>query len=420
MAAKWRIDVSPLRENREFRRLFIASTISFFGSMATYVAMPFQMAQITGSYVHVGMIGVAELGPLIFFGLYGGVLADRLDRRKLVLATEFACVAVAGILIMNSQLAEPQPAALYVAAFLFSCLDSLQRPSFDALIPQLVSPKQLPAVTALRSLRGNANQLLGPAVGGVLIAQFGPVAAYALDAATFLVSAILIFGMQSVPNRRTVEESVIGELRAGLRYAMSRRDLLGTYLIDTVAMVMAYPTALLPFVATEFDSTWALGALFAAPAFGSLIASATSGWTNHVHHHGRYVFISASIWCAAIAAIALAPNIQIVLLLLAIAGGADMVSGLFRSLMWNLTIPDEVRGRMAGIELLSYAVGPQIGSVRATFTARAFSLRTSFASGGIIGAVAIVGLIAALPSLWSFDARTNVDAVRERSRREMH
>lgn len=418
MTSLWRIDVTPLRDNRDFRLLFIASTISFFGSMATYVALPFQMAQLTGSYVSVGLIGAIELGPLIVFGLYGGVLADRVDRRKLVLASELGCVAVASLLVLNAHATEPGTVPLYIAAFLFSCLDSLQRPSFDALIPRLVAPAQMPAVTALRSLRGNANQLLGPAIGGILIAQAGPIAAYALDAATFLISAMLIIGVRSAPNRRTVVGSVIGEMRSGLRYAISRRDLLGTYLIDTVAMVMAYPSALLPFVATEFNATWALGALYAAPAVGSLIISATSGWSSRVHRHGRMVFVSASVWCAAIASVAWAPNIQTVLVFLAIAGAADMVSGLFRSLMWNLTIPDEVRGRMAGIELLSYAVGPQIGSVRATFTARATSLRTSFASGGIVGAVAIIGLIAALPSLWSFDARTNIDAVRERARRE--
>lgn len=419
MAAKWRIDIAPLRTSRDFRRLFIASSVSYFGSFATYVAIPFQMAQLTGSYVSVGLLGVAELVPLIVFGLYGGVLADRVDRQKLVLATEVAFVGVTAILIVNARLDQPQTLPLYIAVFLFASLDSLQRPSFDALIPRIVPPQQLAAATALNSLRGNATFILGPAFGGILIAQFGPIAAYALDASSFIISAILISGIGSVPNRRTVDESVIGELRSGFRYALSRRDLLGTYLVDTVAMVMAYPTAMLPFVATEFDAPWALGSLYAATAIGSLIATSTSGWTNHVHHHGRAIIVAATIWCLAFAGIAWAPNIQFVLFFLMIGGAADMVSGLFRSLMWNLTIPDEVRGRMAGIELLSYAIGPQIGSVRASFTARAFSLRTAFASGGIIGTVAIIGLIAALPSLWRFDTRTNIDAVRERARREM-
>lgn len=419
MASKWRIDISPLRENRDFRRLFIAASISRLGSYATYVALPFQMAHITGSYVSVGLIGVAELGPLIFFGLYGGVLADRIDRRRLVMWTELGLMAVCGILIANSAQARPSTTPLYVGAFLLSCLESLQSPSFHALTPRLVPPSQLAAAGALNSMRQNVAFIVGPACGGVLIAQFGPISAYSLDAVTFFVSAILVFGISPVPNRRTVDQSVIGELRVGLRYAISRRDLLGTYLVDTVAMVMAYPTALLPFVATEFGAPWALGSLYAASAVGSLIATATSGWTNHVHFHGRIVIVAATIWCLAIAAVAWAPNIQFVLLFLIIAGAADMISALLRGLMWNLTIPDEIRGRMAGIELLSYAIGPQIGSVRASFTARATSLRTSFASGGIIGAVAIVGLIAALPSLWTFDARTNVDAVRERSRREM-
>lgn len=182
-------------------------------------------------------------------------------------------------------------------------------------------------------------------------------------------------------------------------------------------MVFAYPNALLPFVAIAFGAQWALGALYASAAVGALFASSTSGWTTRVHHHGRAVVYAAMFWGLAICAIGFAPNIFVVMLLLAIAGAADMVSGVFRSLIWNLTIPDSLRGRMAGIEMLSYSIGPQIGGVRATFTARITSLRMSFISGGVLSMVLIPLMPQALSALWEFDDRTNTDALRERALR---
>ncbi len=384
------------------------------GSFTTYVALPLQMAQLTGSYVAVGMMGVVEVLPLVVFGLWGGVLADRVDRRRMVLLCEASFIIILVGLVANARLDSPRLIALYAAGAAFAVIDGLQRPSLNAMLPRLVSADQLASATALMSLRSNAAFIAGPALGGVIVAWAGAQAAYLFDAITFIISVAIIATVRKVPPAEREVSSVIADLRVALNYTASRRDIIGTYAVDTIAMLFAYPNALLPFVAIEFHASWSLGALYASPAVGSLIASATSGWTKHTHQHGRMVVFAAIAWGAAICAIGIAPNIVVVIMLLAIAGAADMVSALFRSLIWNLTIPDTLRGRMAGIEMLSYSIGPQIAGVRASFIARWTSLRASFIIGGGI----TVALISLVPkgffALWQFDDRTNEDAIRER------
>lgn len=402
---------------RDFRILFIAGAISMLGSFTTYVALPLQMARITGSFTAVGLMGLVELGPLIIFGLWGGVLADRVDRRRMVLACELSFILVLVALVWNSLRDQPQPWVLYAAGALFAAIDGLQRPSLGAMLPRLVPPEHLAAASALQSLRSNAAFVGGPALGGVIVAWGGAHTAYLFDIVTFLASAALIVGMRPLPPAEREYTHVLRDLEEGIRYTISRRDILGTYAVDTIAMVFAYSTALFPFIATEFHSEWAVGLLYSSPAIGSLIASATSGWTQHVHHHGRMIVFAAIGWGVAIMLIGVAPNIIVVVLLLAVAGAADMVSGLFRSLIWNLTIPDTLRGRMSGIEMLSYSIGPQLGGARASFTARATSLRASFIIGGAMTVALISVVPQAFSSLWQFDDRTDEHAVTERERR---
>lgn len=414
MWSSLRIDLSLLRPRSDFRRVFAAGTVSMIGSFTTYVALPLQMAQLTGSYVAVGLMGVAELVPLVVFGLWGGVLADRVDRRRMVLWCELSFILVLAALVANAWLAAPHVWVLYGAGAAFAVLDGLQRPSLGAMLPRLVAPERLVEAGALMSLRSNAAFVGGPALGGVIVASSGAAGAYIFDMITFAISAAIIFGIAPVPPSASERSHVFSELADGLRYAVSRKDLLGTYIVDTIAMVFAYSNALLPFIAIEFHAQWALGALYAAPAVGSLIASATSGWTPRVHRQGRAVAFSAIAWSLAMAAIGVAPNVYFVLVLLTIAGAADMVSGLFRGLIWNLTIPDAVRGRMSGIEMLSYSIGPQLAGVRASFVARLTSLQISFVTGGLAAAGLISLAPQALSALWQFDDRTNEHAVRER------
>ncbi len=409
-----RLDTTPLRASREFRLLFVGGSVSRLGSMITYVALPLQVKQLTGSFVLVGVLGLVELGPLVVLGLYGGALADAVDRRRMVLLTEAAFMVMSTVLLANALVPHPQLWPLYVFAFVGSGLDGLQRPSLDALLPRVVTHDQLAAAGALNGLSMTTSTMAGPALGGVLIAAFGVGCGYAVDVGTFGASLVALAMMRAVPPPVGAERPSLRGIAEGLGYAWSRKDLLGTYLVDLSAMFFAFPYALFPFVADALHAPWALGLLYSAGFVGGTVATATSGWTRQVHHHGRTIIYASGLWGAAIAAFGLSRNLWLSLFLLAVAGGGDMVSGIFRQLMWNQTIPDELRGRMAGTELLSYSLGPQLGQVRSSLVAQWTSLRTSIASGGVACVLGAVLLATALPSLWRYDDRTDEHAVRER------
>jgi MFS family permease len=413
------VDLRPLRTSRDFRLLFISGVITYLGSMITYVAIPFQVATITGSYVAVGLIGLAELVPLVVFGLYGGALADSVDRRTMVIATEAASAVAVAVLLANSLLASPQIWTLYVVAMVLAAIDGLQRPSLDAMLPRVVAHDQLAAAGALNSFRWQFGSIVGPAVGGILLAMGGAAAAYAVDVISFVISIVLLLGVRSIRASGIDERPSLRHVLAGISYAWSRKDLMGTYAVDLIAMIFAFPYALFPFLAEALGAPWSLGLLYSAGAVGSLAVTLTSGWTGSVHRHGRAIVLAAMAWGLSIALVGVTTSLPLVLLFLAIAGGADMISGIFRGVMWNQTIPDDVRGRMAGIELLSYSIGPLLGQVRSSTAASLTSLRMSFISGGVLCVIG-VGLSAiALPSLWTYDDRTSEDARRERDRRRM-
>lgn len=413
-----RVDVTPLRESRDFRLILISGGITYLGSMITYVALPFQVAQLTGSFVAVGLIGLVELVPLVVFGLYGGALADSVDRRTMVIATEAASGVLVVALLVNAAMPSPQLWVLYVVAMLLAVTDGLQRPSVDAMIPRVVAHDQLAAASALNAIKWQVGTIVGPAVGGLLLSAGGAVAAYGVDVATFVVSVALLWRVRSIRvGDEGGERVTLSHITDGMRYAWSRKDLMGTYAVDLIAMVFAFPYVLFPFLAVELGAPWALGLLYSAGAVGSLLVSLTSGWTASVHRHGRAIVVAAAMWGLGIGLVGFTTSLWVVLLLLMLAGAADMVSGIFRTVMWNQTIPDDVRGRMAGIELLSYSVGPLLGQVRSSASASLTSLRVSFISGGALCIIGVALSAIALPSLWNYDDRTSEDAIRERERR---
>lgn len=414
------VDTTPLRSSRDFRFIFMSGLITYLGSMITYVALPFQVAQLTDSYLAVGAIGLVELVPLIVFGLYGGALADFVDRRILVLATEFAMLLLVIALVVNALAPTPQLWLLYVIAGLLTAADGLQRPSLDAIIPRIVPHDQLAAAGALTSMRWNFGQIVGPAIGGLLLAAGGTAFAYGVDAITFAVSLVLLWRITSVRAIRDGDDASrpsFAHILEGFKYAVSRRDLLGTYVVDLIAMIFAFPYALFPFLATELNAEWALGLLYSAGAIGGLTVTLTSGWVSRVHRHGRMIVIAAAIWGLGIALVGIAPGIWWALAFLVLAGAADMTSGIFRGLMWNQTIPDELRGRMASIEMLSYSIGPLLGQLRSSTAASWSSLRMSFFSGGVLCVIGVGIAPFVLPALWSYNALTDPHA---RAVREQH
>ena len=387
--------------------------------MVTYVAIPFQIKELTNSYIAVGIVGAIEIIPLILFGLYGGVLADYVDRKKMVWATEAAALVLSGILLLNSLSSEPKVWVIYVMAGLFASVDGLQRPSADAILPRIVGHKDLPAASALMSLRWQMGVIIGPTIGGIVISTISISAGYGFDVFTFFISLLFLARVGSVPANPEAEKPSLRGLLDGIKYAFSRQDLTGTYLIDLAAMFFAMPTALYPFWADQLGAPWALGFLYAAVTVGSVVVTLTSGWIKTYRFHGRAIIWAAIGWGAAIALAGISNSLILVLLFLAIAGGADMISALFRGTIWNQTIPDNLRGRLAGIELLSYSIGPLAGQLRAASMAAATSLTFSVTAGGLICVFMVALLASFLPKLRKYDAETNEFAVEMRKIRQM-
>ncbi len=416
--AKFAIDLTPLKKYPDFRNLWTAGLISYFGSMITFVALPFQLKELTGSYLAVGLLGAVEVIPLIAFGLYGGVLADSVDRKKMVWATEAGALILVAILLGNSLLPNPSIAVIYIVAALFAVVNGLQRPSMDAMLPRLVSHEDLPAASALLSLRWQLGVIVGPTIGGIIFATFSITVGFGLDIATYLVSLAFLARVRSIPPIKEAEKPSLAALFDGVKYAFRRKDLLGTYIIDLAAMTLAMPMALYPFWADELQAPWALGMFYAAITVGSVVVTLTSGWIRTYRFHGRAVILAAMGWGLAIAASGLSNSLIIVLFCLTVAGASDMISALFRGAIWNQTIPDELRGRLAGIELLSYSVGPLLGQLRAASVASATTLSFSVTSGGLMCVVVVAFLALFLPKMWKYDVQTNEFAVREREIRK--
>jgi MFS family permease len=404
-ARRARPDLSPLRRSPEFRRLYAGQAASFAGSMITYVALPYQAYQLTRSSLVVGLLSVAELVPLVIAALLGGALADAADRRRLILAAEAASLAVAAALALNAA-AWHQVGLLFVLAVIGAFAAGMQRPSLDALVPLLVAREDLTAAASLSGLLGNGAQVLGPLLGGTLIAAAGLPAAYLADAASCLAGLVMFARLRSFPPAPEAERPSLRGVAEGLRYVRGRPEILGTYLIDIAAMFFGAPYALFPAVAARLGGAFALGFLYAAPGAGALLVSATGGWAGHMHRHGRAIALAVVGWGLAIAAFGLARGLWWAVAALAAAGAADMVSGIFRMTMWNQTIPARLRGRVAGLEMISYTTGEPAGGLESGLVASLTgSVRIAIVSGGLACLVGAVAVTLALPALWRYDAR---------------
>ncbi|MEU9100616.1 MFS transporter [Streptomyces sp. NPDC048361] len=408
-------DLAPWRASADFRLLWVQGLITNFGSFMAMVALPLQIKELTDSPLAVGAMGAVELVPLVVFGLYGGALADAVDRRKVILATEAGLGLLALVLLVNALLPNPLLWPLYVVAAGVSALAGLQRPALDSLMARIVPHDQLTAAAALNALRWQLGAIAGPSLAGLVVAYAGTATAYATTIGTFTVSVVMCARLTPAPPAHDARKPSLRGIAEGARYAWSRPVLLGTYAVDLAAMFFAFPNAIFPFLADSLHATWALGLMYAAGSAGSVLLSLTSGWTSRVRRHGLFVVVGAVVWGAAMAGAGVFGNVWLVLGCLAVAGAGDMLSGLGRSTIWNQTIPEELRGRLAGIEVLSYSVGPQLGQVRAGAMAGWTGTRTAVWSGGV-ACVAVVGLLAAaLPKLITYDATTDEDAARRRA-----
>ncbi len=396
------LDLSPLRRHRDFRLVFVGQLVSAFGGFLTYVALPVQIYELTKSSWAVGMVGTVQLVPLAVTSLWGGAVADALDRRKLLLWSEALLMGASLTLAANSMLAQPSVVLLFVVAAFMSGVNGFHRPALESLTQKLVPVADLAAVSALSSLRNTGAAIAGPALAGVCIAVLGLPFTFGADALSFAVSLLALWLIRAMPPAENAPRADLSSIAQGLRYAASRPELIGTYVVDIVAMTFAMPVALFPALAAQFGGASAAGYLYSAMSVGSLIVTLFSGWTRNVERRGAAVVIAAALWGVSIVGLGYASSLPAALICLACAGAADMVSGLFRMTIWNETIPSELRGRMAGIEQLSYMSGPLLGNARAGFMAERFGLSRSIRWGGLVCAVCVAACVPLLPAFWRY------------------
>jgi len=380
----------------------------FFTLPITYVVVPYQVFELTHSSLVVGLLGAAQLVPLLVFGLLGGTFADSMDRRRLLVGSEAILAAGSFGLMANALRPHPSVALVFVLSASMSAVNSFHRPALDALTQKLLRPEDMVAAGALNALRYGFAAIAGPALGGVLIAKVGASAGYLVDALTYVVSVLLLRGVPPSPAPARMAKEGWKAIVEGLRYAWSRPELVGTYVVDVVAMTFAFPTALFPALAQPWGGATAAGWLFAAMSIGTVLVTLTSGWAPRVRRHGAAIVLAAAVWGVAIAALAFAPSLATAVVCLAVAGGADTVSGIFRSAIWNETIPNELRGRLSSIEMISYMSGPLLGSTRAGWMAERFSNVVSVGAGGALCVVGVLLCIPLLPGFWKYRS----DAIR--------
>ncbi|HMF03328.1 MAG TPA: MFS transporter [Acidimicrobiia bacterium] len=389
------VDTTPLRVSRDFRRLWAGQGVSLFGSMITTSALPFQVFDQTHSSLAVGLLGAAELVPLLVCAVVGGSFADRIDKRRLLLAVTTVSLLCSATLAVNASLDHPQLWLLYVVGPLVSGVTAISFAVVRALLPLLLEQDLRPAGFALQSMYTSFGWMAGPAVAGVLIASFGLTSAYAADAATFVVAFVVFLGIAPSPPIAGAAGTAMQSLLAGLRFVGGHRVILSVFAIDLAAMVFGMPRALFPALADRLGGGPVLyGLLLSSVAAGAFLASLSSGWTTRVRRQGRALLVAVAVWGACIAAAGLTLQTVLVLTLFACAGGADMISAVFRSsIAANLT-PDEMRGRVSGVEFAVYAGGPVLGDVESGVVGGLVGVPFAIVSGGI-ACVIVAGLFAA-------------------------
>jgi MFS family permease len=402
------VDVSPLRASREFRLLTAGNLITNLGTQATLVALPYQLYVQTRSPFLTGLLGAFELGPIVAMSLYGGALADRLDRRRLLLADQVALVALTGGLAAGALAGHPPLGVLYVLDGLLAGFSSIQNVLRSSIVPNLVEPDELRPALALTYGLYQLTMVIGPAVGGALIALFGVGTAYAVDAASCLGMALAVLPLSPQPPHGESRPAPIGaSIREGLRFVRSESALLGSFCIDLAAMTFGMPRALFPVLALTVYHAGAAGAgaLYAAVAAGATIAALTTGWLHGLRRLGLVVMWAVILWGVAIALAGLVSSLWAAMALLALAGAADSISAVCRSTINQTVTPDAMRGRMSSVFTLVVTSGPRLGDIEAGTVASLATPRFSVLSGGLGCVVSALLVVRAFPLLARYDAQ---------------
>jgi predicted MFS family arabinose efflux permease len=402
------VDLAPLRASRDLRRLILGNVVSGLGTQAALVALPYQLYTQTGSAFLTGLLGAVELGPLVAMSLLGGAIADRSDRRRLLLLDQLALASSAGALAALAFAGSPPLAALYILGGLVAGFGAVQNVTRSAILPNLVAPERLRSALALSFGLYQLTLVIGPAIGGLLIGLLGVGWAYALDAATCLATVWTVLGIGPQPPQTDGAERprVLQSIAEGLRYVRGNQALVGSFAIDLVAMTFGMPRALFAVLAVSVYHAGAegTGLLYAAVSAGATVAALTTGWIEHARRLGMIVIWAVIVWGAAIAGAGLVSTLWPAAALLAIAGAADSVSAVCRSSINQMVTPDAMRGRMSSVFSLVVTSGPRLGDVESGTVAGLTSPRFSVTSGGLACIAGVFVVVAAFPALARFDA----------------
>ncbi|HEX6662695.1 MAG TPA: MFS transporter [Gaiellaceae bacterium] len=410
-ASGFALDVTPLRRYPAFRRLWFAQGISFIGTEIAEVALAYQMYQLTGSTLAVGLISLTHLIPLITLTVIGGALADAFDRRRVMLVQQSGMVIGSLGLAANAALDNPHVWALYVFQLVISASFSIGVGAQRSMTPQLVDEPQFMAASALNSVTSQLGAVGGPAVAGVLIKLVDLKWLYLGDSLSYAGAIAAVSLLPRLVAREDADRPSWSSIATGFRYVRRQPVILGFFLVDTNAMIFGMPSALFPALAVHrFGDASLVGYLYMAPAAGALIVSLLSGPLRHVRRQGLGVVVAASLWGAAIAAFGFAQQFWLALLLLAVAGVGDQISAILRSVMVYRITPSEMLGRVSGIEFMQVAAAPSVGNLEAGGLAAATSLRFSIVSGGVACVAGCLLLAAAFPALVRYDSQTYADA----------
>lgn len=408
---KYLPDFSLLGRNRPFALLFFGQWVSFMGSMMTVVAVPYQVYQATHSMALVGSLGLVQLGSLLVCALWGGTIADKYHRKPLLLLTSLLSAAGSLCLALNAQFFSSVPLVFFLAAFMVG-VTAVDRPSRDAFVQQILQKEDFVAYSEITAFKNNFCMIVGPAIGGLLLAHAGLVVLYSLDAFSFLFILCTLFFIPNHANPGADRNIAFwASLKEGLQFAASRQTLMGSYLVDFLAMLFGMPMALFPAMALQMYGTASLGWLYAAPAVGGLAFSVISGSVSKIKRHGLAISISAALWGIAIIFFGLSHSLWIALFFLALAGAFDAASGLFRQTLWNKTVPNTLRGRLASLEMLSYMSGPKLGDAEAGFVASVWGIPASIISGGVLTVLSVFACGVALPEFMAYSSEVGAESL---------
>ncbi|MDX6296969.1 MAG: hypothetical protein QOI51_826 [Nocardioidaceae bacterium] len=382
-------DVRPLQASRDYRRLWVGSTVSQLGQQMTAVTIAIQVYGLTHSTFSVGLVGLFALFPLIGFGLYGGAFADAVDRRKLALASSSGLWVLSVVLVIQAAAHVGSVTVLYVVVAAQAACFAVNSPTRSAIVPRLVDKELLPAANALNMASFNLGFTTGPVLGALAISAAGYQFAYGIDAVTFLAALYSLFRLPPIPPQPFEGEAPtrpgLRSVVEGFRFLARAPNLRMTFIVDMCAMVLAQPRALFPAVAGAFfgGGVRTVGLLQASPAIGSLLAFAFSGWVSKVRRQGRAVVLAVLVYGAAVAAFGFARSLWLGVLFLAVSGGADMISAAYRSTILQVAAPDNLRGRLQGVFTVVVAGGPRLGDFVMGTTAAVFTPTLALGAGGI-------------------------------------